>query len=645
MKYFISFLMLLFAVFVVAFVYIYSQVRFDAYKIIDYNPKLTTQIFDRNGRLIANIFDKEHRIYATYDEIPPRVIEALAAIEDTAFFEHGGINFEAIFRAAIKDIKAMKLVEGASTLTQQLIKNTVLTRDKTFFRKIKEALLAFKVESELSKEEIIERYLNHIYFGHGYYGIKTAALGYFHKNLEELTLKEAAMLIGLPRAPSYYDPTRHLDLSLSRANRVLYRMHTLGWITDEELKSAQSDRPLVYDETLTQNKAPYVVDEVIKQSSLEFEDIKSGGYKIYLSIDLTLQDLARESLLYGYKKIIDRSKNAGFSDENLSKLNGAIVVMENKTGDILALVGGVDYKKSHFNRATQSKRQPGSSFKPFIYQIALNQGYSALSEIPDISRTYTNKEKDEDWKPKNYEGNFEGMITLKEALVHSRNLATINLVNELGLDSVYKEAKKMGVKNLPYDLSLSLGSFGISPLEFSALYSIFSNYGVKVEPILIKKIVNRFGHEREYINEKSEIVPPSQAFLMIDILKEVVKRGTGRRARVKGLQTAGKTGTTNKNIDAWFCGFSPDIQTIVWYGNDDNTPMKKRETGGRAAAPAFGYFYKKFLLLHPETKREFDVPEGVRKVIINSHEEYFTDISKPPRKVNISSEEEDKLIF
>ncbi|MBE0496104.1 MAG: penicillin-binding protein, partial [Campylobacterales bacterium] len=211
--------------------YVYSQVRFDAYAIIDYKPKLTTQLFDRHGRLVANVFEGEHRLYVPYEQIPPRIIEALVAIEDTAFFEHGGINMEAIFRAAIKDIQAMKLVEGASTITQQLVKNVVLSREKTFQRKLNEVILAFKIENELTKEEILERYLNHVYFGHGYYGIKTAAQGYFNKSLAELTLKEIAMLVGLPKAPSAYDPTRNLDLALARANQVLSRMNTLGWVS------------------------------------------------------------------------------------------------------------------------------------------------------------------------------------------------------------------------------------------------------------------------------------------------------------------------------------------------------------------------------------------------------------------------------
>ncbi len=626
MKYFISSIFIVAILVVGEFFYLYANIRFDAYKIIDYKPRLTTQIFDRNGELIANIFDKEDRIYVKYDDLPPRLIEALVAIEDTSFFEHGGINFEAIFRALVKDIRAMKLVEGASTLTQQLIKNTVLSRKKTIKRKLDEAILAYKVESELSKEQILERYFNQVYFGHGYYGVKTAALGYFDKNLDALSLKEIAILVGLPRAPSAYDPTKHLELSLSRANRVLHRMYSLGWINKHQYKKAIQEHPIIYDETLTQNKAPYVVDEVIKRLSSKFSDLKTGGYKIYLGIDLKLQQLARKSLMLGYNAIVKRNK-----DGNNSELNGAMVVLDNKTGDVLAMVGGINYRKSHFNRATQSRRQPGSSFKPFIYLHALNVGYNGQTKIPDISRVFVDKKNDKEWKPRNYEENFEGMITLENALVHSRNLATINLLNALGMDSVYKDLSKEGFKKLPYDLSMALGSFGISPYDFAGFYTTFSNYGQRVKPRLITKIVNKFGDTQSFGVQKKEITTPSQAYLMIDILKQVVKRGTGRKAKVKNVQVAGKTGTTNKYVDAWFCGFTPDIEVITWFGNDDNSPMRRRETGGRSAAPSFANFVKNYILLYPQTKRKFYIPKGVKYKTVGNRRYYFTDISPLPK--------------
>ncbi len=576
-------------------VYFYNEVRFEADKLIHYTPPLTTQIFDKNGKLIGNIFDSENRIYANFDEIPSGIIEGLLAIEDTMFFEHNGVNIDAILRAIIKDIKARKLVEGASTLTQQLIKTTLLTREKKISRKIKEIILAFRIENSLTKEDILERYLNQIYFGHGYYGVKTAANGYFHKELNELSLKEMAILVGLPKAPSFYDPTKNLEFSLSRANRVLFRMHTLGWINDEEFSTALREQPMVYDDSLTRNRAPYVVDEVLKILSPTYLDIKSGGYKIHTTIDLDLQYKASEGLKLAYDAILERDKEKKYTQ----KLNGAFVALENSTGHILVLIGGVDYKESNFNRATQSNRQPGSSFKPFIYQYALDLGYSTVTQLADISRTYVFRDEDnqeQTWQPKNYEQDFKGLITLREALVHSRNLATINLTEELGLSNLYEKLKNdYGFENLPQNLSISLGSFGISPLKLAEAFSVFSNYGTKKEAILVSEIENRYNQKKKFEAKSKKITSDAQAYLMISILKDVVTRGTGRGANVSGIEIAGKTGTTNNNIDAWFCGFSPAIETVVWFGNDDNTPMKKLETGGKAATPAVNYFYKSLI--------------------------------------------------
>ena len=614
-----------------AFMHFSKEVKLDADKLINYHPEMTTRIYDKNGELIANIFKDKHRLYAPFDEIPPRLIEALIAIEDTVFFEHEGVNYEAILRALLKDIKARKMKEGASTLTQQLVKNTLLTSEKKLQRKINEAILALKLETKLTKEEILERYLNEIYLGHRYYGVKTAALGYFRKPLHDLNLKEIAILVGLPQAPSKYDPTRHYDISMSRANTVLARMRSLGWITEEELQKYQALRPTVYNDTLTQNKLPYVVDQVLKDLKEEYPDIKTGGYKIYTTIDSRLQNIAREALRFGYNKILERGADKEGVD--YSDLNGAIVVIDNHSGEVLSMIGGIDYQKSAYNRATQSKRQPGSSFKPFIYQIALDSGYSLKSTLTDISRTFKYQDKDEEkeWQPKNYEKNFEGLITLHDALVHSRNLATINLVNTLGLNLVHRKITEMGFKNVPNDLSISLGTFGISPLEMSSMYTIFSNYGTKLTPILIKSVVDYKGQEKIYEAEPKQITKPEQAFLITTILEDVIKKGTGRRARVKGLALAGKTGTTNDYKDAWFCGYSPEIEVIVWYGKDDNKPMYK-ETGGKAAGPVFSYFFKEYLALHPETKTSFDIPEGVRVVRGKNGTDYFTTISKPPKE-------------
>jgi len=628
--------------------YYLTAYKYDISSLVNYKPAVTSRIYDKDGKKIANIFDKKDRYYATFDEIPPRVIEALVAIEDTTFFEHPGINIDAIFRAAIKVLKAGKAVEGASTITQQLVKNVLLTREKKLSRKIKEAIYAIKVEHALTKEQILERYLNEIYYGHGYYGIKTAADGYFHKRLEDLTLKEMAILVGLPKAPSTYAPTKNYEISMGRANRVIERMHVLGWIDEPTYEKALAENPKVYNGTLTQNRAPFIVDEVARRfRDMNITDLKTGGYEIYTTVDLSLQEAARNSLEYGYNEALMRidkykekdikksKKDPSFEpqDVNVSQLNGALVSLDSQSGDILALVGSIDYTKSAYNRATQGKRQPGSAFKPFIYQVAIDLGYSGATELVDIAKTYEYKKDGHKmkWQPKNYEKNYEGLITLRKALIHSRNLATINLVNDIGLGTLLKELRKFHIKHLPHDLSISLGTMSLSPLELAGHYTSFSNKGVYVKPHLIAHIEQGGETIYEKKEQKHRTSLPTQSFIMTTILRDVVKRGTARKARVKGLELAAKTGTTNANVDGWLAGYSPTTTTVVWFGNDDNTPMYKHETGGRVSGPAFRKFYEDMLHLYPQMKRKFDMPEGIIEVNIGGKKEYFSDISKPPR--------------
>lgn len=620
--------------------FFYSELRVDLDHVIDYKPKLSTEFYDVNGELVANIFDGQNRKYAHYNEIPPRMIEALIAVEDTAFFEHDGVNLEAIFRAVIKDIQSMSLKEGASTITQQLIKNMVLTRERKFSRKLKEVILAYQIEKKLNKEQILERYLNEVYLGHGYYGVKTAAQGYFKKSLDALSLKEIAILVGLPKAPSNYDPTRHLDLSIARANAVITRLKDLGWISKDEYISAINELPVVYDETLTQNKAPYVIDEAIKQLSTIYPDIKSGGYKVNLTIDLRLQNAAQNALQMGYDEILKRDNNA-----STDKLNGAILVTNPQNGQILAMLGGIDYAKSNYNRVTQSTRQPGSSFKPFVYQIALNSGYSPASKVADVAMAFDGVGDDKKaWKPKNYAKDFAGFISLKEALTKSRNLATISLLVDVGFDNVWKKLGEFGFKNIPPNLSIALGSFGISMIDYSELYSVFAGLGRISKPYLINQITDRYGQSKEFKPSFREIEPAKQAYLMIDMMRSVVTSGTARRARIEGVEVAGKTGTTNNNIDAWFCGFTPDMQAIIWYGNDDNTPMRKVEGGGLTAAPVFAAFGREYFKIYPDAKKEFDVPSGVESDDGVLH----TNISRlPSNKTDnaLQTQEEEGLIF
>lgn len=616
---------------------LYDEIKHDIDIVVNYTPKQSTQFFDKDGKLIANTFKEENREYVKYDDIPARIIEGLVAIEDTQFFEHHGINPDAISRAIIKDIQAGGFVEGASTLTQQLIKMLILTREKKLIRKVKEALLAIRLESVLTKEEILERYLNHVYFGHGYYGIKTAAKGYFNKDLYELSLKEMAILVGLPRAPSFYDPTKNLKISLARANQVITRLNTLGWINNEQFESSMKETPVIYNQTLTKNKAPFAVDYAISLLINDIPDILSGGYKVYLTIDLDAQEIAQDALKVSYdealKRDLDLRKGEKKPDDSYVKeLNGALISMESSTGKILALSGGIDYNQSMFNRAFQSKRQAGSAIKPFLYQAALNNGYNPASQLIDISRTYnyTVGGEQKKWQPKNYGGNFEGIVSLRDSLTQSRNLSTLNLVTDVGISTVTKELKSYGFKDVQDNLSITLGSMSVSLVEFSEAYSIFSNNGTQVKPYIIEQIVNQSGESLTFEPQTKQLIKPEQTYLITSILNDVVTKGTGKSAQVPGIELAGKTGTTNDNIDAWFCGYSPSIQTIIWFGKDNNTPMRKSETGGKIAAPVFSYFFKKYLEIHPEITRNFTMPENVYTANINGRNEFYTDMSPLP---------------
>lgn len=656
LKYFIGFIIVASLAFTTWIVKLYNEIKDDVDKIVYYQPKQTTQYFDRNGKLIANYFDGEHREYVKYDDIPARVIESLVAIEDTQYFEHFGINPDAISRAMIKNIKAGGYAEGASTLTQQLVKLLTLDREKKLIRKIKEALLSVRLETILTKEEILERYLNHVYFGHGYYGVKTAAKGYFKKELYELTLKEIAILVGLPRAPSFYDPTRNFKVSLTRANQVINRLKALGWINDIQYEKSLIETPVVYNQTRTKNKAPYVIDYVNSILNEQLYDLKSGGYKIKLTIDLEAQEIARNALKNSYEKALERDMYFREREKDLENdsfvktLNGALVSMESNTGRILALVGGIDYQTSMFNRAVQSKRQPGSAIKPFLYLTALNEGYNPSSVLVDISRTYAYKEDGElkKWQPRNYANNFKGLITLRDSLIYSRNLSTINLVTDVGINKMYEALVNYGFENVPKDLSITLGSLSASPLEVTKAYSTLANKGRQVTPYIIDEIIKTDGEIIKFDTEFRDINTPEQSFLMTSIMNDTVKRGTGRNARVNGIDLAGKTGTTNDNVDAWFCGFSPTIQTTIWFGNDDNSPMRKTETGGKIAAPVFKEYYSNLLKIYPEITRQFEKPENVFSTTINNNIEYYTDKSPVPETIisntKIVNEEENKQI-
>ncbi len=646
----------------------YSRLGEALAPIVDFRPSLTTKIYDRNGELIANVFGGENRRYADFAEIPREMVEALVAIEDTVFFEHNGVNMDAVARAVVVALRAGRTSQGASTLTQQLVKNVVLTRERTFTRKFKELFLALRLETMLSKDEILERYLNYVFLGHGYYGVKTAAQGYFKKELGELSLKEIAMLVGIPKSPSAFNPTRNLQASLERGNVVLARLKTLGWISQSEYERAAAEVPRVYDESLTQNKAPYLVDAVIKEAAKLYPDITTGGYDIYTFADLAVQQMAQTALKNGYDAILNRTAaqneqiratnekraaaaaKAGKSftpktEFDTAKLNGAMLVTNPLNGEVLALVGGVDYATSSFNRVTQSIRQPGSSFKPFIYQIALDDGYNPMSMVADISRIFEVEgatEVGEDgevvtrnkfWKPRNSGGSFGGQITLKDALKHSRNLATINLLGQLGFTRTWQILKfGYGFTHVNEDLSMALGSSEVGMYDYATKYSMFAGLGRVSQTQMIAQIRSRTGAVlAEFAPRSEQFDKPEQVYLMLDMMKAAVEEGTGKRARVAGIDIAGKTGTSNRNIDTWFVGIAPELQAIIWYGCDDNKPLGDKEGGGVTAAPVFGEFMRAYLAANPYVRKRFTAPNGVKRKLYYDVDALYTRTSPLPQ--------------
>jgi penicillin-binding protein 1A len=610
------------------FLHLYKSVQFIEEKIYYYNPPLTTRFFDNKGKWIGYRYSKENRIYVDYKHIPGRVIETLLATEDTSFFEHPGVNVNAIFRALIKDIKAGRKVEGASTITQQLVRNLYLTRKKTIERKIKEIIISLKVEKEISKEKILERYLNQVFFGNGYYGIRTASLGYFHKDLNQLDLKEIAMLIALPKAPSRYNPITHYEDNIERANNIIRRLFSLGWISYPEYRKAVLERPKVYKKMLKE-EAGYAIDTAIARLKGKLPKLLSNGYDIYLTVDLPTQKLAEKTIKWNYNRLTKRYHDLR------GQLNGALISLDQTTGEVKAVVGGRKYHRLGYNRAYDARRSVGSSIKPFIYLIALDHGYNPATLIPDIPRTFWVKEngKWKLWKPHNYEKDSKGMIPLREALVHSRNLATVNLVAQLGLKTVARGLRHYGFKNFPVIWSISLGSIGDNLWDFAERYTNISNYGKESKIYIVRKIIAQRSGKVVLENKPTHRVTdsPAQTYMIIDMMKDVVKRGTGKKAQVKGIEVAGKTGTTNDFRDGWFNGFTPNSETIIWFGRDDYKPMGHKLTGGKVSAPAFAYFYRKLLLIHPELKRHFKVPKGVHHFTLgNGKKELYTSKSPPP---------------
>jgi penicillin-binding protein 1A len=565
----------------------------------NYKPSTITKIFSEEGEVIGEFF-YEKREVVSLDRVPNYLIQAFVAGEDARFFQHKGLDYLAILRALLRNIFSGEIVQGGSTITQQVVKSLLLSPEKSFARKIREAILAYKIEKYLTKEEILFLYLNQIYLGHGAYGIAAAAENYFGKTIEELNIAEAALLAGLPQAPSKSSPYQHPQQAKKRQIYILNRMVEGGFISSNEAtKAAQTRFTLRGKEKPSLEKALHFVEYVRR-----YIEEKYGKEALY-----------KNGLQAGLKEIEKREKYSSAAAALTPE--GALVCFDLQTGYVKAMVGGRDFKKSQFNRAVQARRQTGSAFKPIVYASALDKGYTPASIVVDAPIVF--EWGNQKWKPKNFEGKFLGPTTFRNALTHSVNVVTVKIAQDIGVDYIRDYAKKLGISSpLYHELSMALGSSSLSLYELTKAYGVFANQGNIFKPIFIKKILDRDGNLLEenlpifYPKEspgEEQILTPQTAFLITYLLQGVVQHGTGWRARSLGRPAAAKTGTTDQFMDAWFIGYTPEMITGVWAGFDEERSLGENETGARAASPIWVSFMSKILKDKP--KKDFPIPEGI----------------------------------
>ena len=666
----------------------------------NYKPAVSSKVYSGNGSLVAD-FSKEKRVFVPFNAIPKNVINAFLSAEDKNFFSHPGVDAKGVLRALINNISnvlSSKRLEGASTITQQVAKNFLLSNEISLNRKIKEAILAFRIERVLSKERILELYLNQIYLGSGAYGVAAASLEYFDKSIKDLNYSEAALLAALPKAPSRYNPYRNPEIAKFRRNLVLKNLLENNYLTTEWYEKLKNEEiKLKKTKKIYLEDTQYYIEDVRKNviELLTYDKVYKQGFNINTPIDLRLQKIATKSLREGlitydqrkgwrgpltnkkynddwYKDLnkfnlensinwklaivtklnkfsaqieteernkgiikfkdiswtkkefnnlfkkgdiiyVKKIKDNFYSLKQLPKVNGGIVVMDPYTGRVLALSGGFSFRESEFNRATQAKRQPGSAFKPFIYAMALENNFTPTSLILDAPIVLDQGDDLKMWKPENYGKKFYGPSTLRMGLEKSRNLMTVRIAQSLGIEKIVNFSKMLKIYENPEELlSISLGSAETTLLKLTSAYSVFVNGGKLVEPILIDRIQDSEGNTiynndkrrcvncekisylssdyPEIKNSYEKIFSPETAFQMTSILEGVVQRGTAKKLKDLKLNIAGKTGTTNKNTDTWFIGFTSNLLVGVYVGSDNPTPLGKFETGSKTALPIFKSF-------------------------------------------------------
>lgn len=641
------------------------------YELEEYSPSLTTKVFDKNNNLIYE-FSVEKRQLVPLDEIPVDIQNAVISMEDRNFFNHAGFSLKGIVRALVNDIVLGKAAQGGSTVTQQLSRGVFLTKEKKLIRKIREIFLSVQIEYAFSKQEILQMYLNEIYFGEGAYGVKAAAKKYFNKDLEDLTLGESAMLVGVIPLPSRYNPFAHQESAKKRRALVLNSMKEMGFITDKEAKAANAE-PLPEKRPADDKPGLYFIEYIrrILEPKYGLETFWKGGLNIYTTIDIEKQAAAEKIMnerLHDYDVRLAKDLGIEVVDENIAseevgdeqdtsnkeekqpkedypQLQGAFYARDVKTGAIRIMIGGRDYEQSRFNRATQAKRQPGSSFKPYVWMAALEKGYTPSSLIRDLDMVFyfDGKQwrifdeakdqyslqlaaqpfmysKDFDvWAPKNFSGNSSGFSTLRRALELSKNLVAVNLIDAVGVKNTIDVARRAGLKSpLPKAPALALGVAVVSLNEHVSALSTFANNGIYVEEYAIERVEDQNGRVLEqHIPNEKEAFSPQDSYILINMMKGVVQRGTGGAARALNRPIAGKTGTSQNHRDTWFIGMTPNIAAGAWMGYDDDTAQESGKwTGGGTVAPWWTAIMQEVLKDEPVT--DFTVPDGISFAFINS---------------------------
>lgn len=560
------------------------------------------RVFDRQGRFVGRLLP-EQRYWTGIERIPVFLQNAVVAVEDSRFYEHGGIDVRGIARAAFRNVVKRRLAEGGSTITQQLIKNRYLSSEKTLDRKLNEGLLALEFEKKYSKKQILEMYFNEIYYGNGAWGIAQAARLYFDKNPEELNESESALLAGVPKNPSRYNPLgKPVDAGTRRAV-VLKRMVDVGMISQSDIRRIQK----LPAAPVPRNRAPYYLD-YLRTKLVELYGtgvIERGGFEITAAMDSNLQGRAEKALSEGVTRIAH-------------DLQGALVALDPANGDLLALVGGVDYLKAPYNRAVAAKRQPGSAIKPLIYAAAVEKGIAAASLWNDAPVEYPGGNGTV-WKPLNYDGKTHGELSLRQALATSNNVIAVKLLDKVGLPAFAEHAGRMGLllQNRT-DLSLALGTEEVTLHDLTLAYAPLANGGSRVAPRIMVRLYDRY--RKAWIENQSSPTPalsPAAAYITTDMLKDVLTVGTAKELKKFSRQhpSAGKTGTTNEYRDAWFIGYTPHLVTGVWIGYDQPRPGGKGFTGGAVAAPVWERFMRQAVVGRPAD--DFNRPDTVVTIAVD----------------------------